>query len=197
VNSRDSFDAYQLYLGIKLHFYTDSYNFIQYNGKVKPDLKSFLKRNDRFQFGKLARKYNRDLQDFYIANLSFKDYWVGDLLEPDAHKRYTEWKKRNQKLKYMFETEVGKILEKKKIQEVLKVENGNHPWLLKQYLANNISIETMSILDSITNYSTDWRKLISETIIYPDIQNKIDKYKVFLSYDYDEFKKLLIKLCSQ
>ena len=79
----------------------------------------------------------------------------------------------------------------------MKVENGSHPWLLKQYLANNISIETMSILDSITNYRTDWRKLISETIIYPDIQNKIDKYKVFLSYDYDKFKKLLIKLCSQ
>ena len=49
MSSREGFDSYQLYLGVKLHFNSESYDFIKYNGKVKADLPSFLKRNDRFQ----------------------------------------------------------------------------------------------------------------------------------------------------
>ena len=44
MTSREGYDAYTLYLGIKLHFTSKDYNFIKYNGKVKADIKSFLKR---------------------------------------------------------------------------------------------------------------------------------------------------------
>ena len=68
MSSREGYDAYQLYLGIKLHFYSD-YDFVKYNGKVKADLPSFLKRNDKFHFAKLSRKYKDELKDFYISQL--------------------------------------------------------------------------------------------------------------------------------
>ena len=32
MTSREGYDAYTLYLGIKLHFYSESYDFIKYNG---------------------------------------------------------------------------------------------------------------------------------------------------------------------
>ena len=35
MTSREGYDAYTLYLGIKLHFINEEYNFIKYNGKVK------------------------------------------------------------------------------------------------------------------------------------------------------------------
>ena len=53
MTSRDGYDAYTLYLGIKLHFHSDSYDFVKYNGKVKSDINSFLKRKDKYHFGKL------------------------------------------------------------------------------------------------------------------------------------------------
>ena len=94
MTSREGYDAYTLYLGIKLHFTSKDYNFIKYNGKVKADIKSFLKRKDKYHFGKLYKEYKDNLQDFYIANLSVRDQWAGDLLNEDADRVYKDWKKR-------------------------------------------------------------------------------------------------------
>jgi hypothetical protein len=196
MSSREGFDSYQLYLGVKLHFNSESYDFVKYNGKVKADLPSFLKRNDRFHFGKLARLYKSELLDFYVANLSLKDKWVGDLLDNESDKVYKEWKKRNQRLTYQFEQDVTKLLEKKNIQEVLTVNKGQHPYLLKQFLGKKISLETMCILDEITEYSKKWNTLITETLIYPETINKINKYKSFISFNKNTYKQKLIKLCS-
>ena len=196
MSSREGFDSYQLYLGVKLHFNSESYDFIKYNGKVKADLPSFLKRNDRFHFGKLSRLYKDELLDFYVANLSLKDKWIGDLLDNESKKVYLDWKKRNQKLTYQFEQDVMKLLEKKTIHEVLTVKNGQHPYLLKQFLGKKISLETMCILDEITEYSKKLNELISETLIYPETINKINKYKSFISFDKNTYKQKLIQLCS-
>ena len=199
MSSREGFDAYRLYLGIKLHFNTEDYDFIKYNGKVKADLNSFIKskRNDKFHFAKLSRKYKEELKDFYISQLSFKDMWAGEMLEPESHKRFTEWKKRRQRLSYQFETDVSRLLEKKTIQEVLTVTRGQHPYLLKQYMGKNISLETMVMLTEITNCTKKWNELISDTIIYPEVNNKIQKYRPFISYDFAKFKERLKELCSQ
>ena len=143
MTSREGYDAYTLYLGIKLHFTSKDYNFIKYNGKVKADIKSFLKRKDKYHFGKLFKTYKNELQDFYIANLSIKDQWAGDLLNEDADRVYKDWKKRNQKLFYLFETEVSDQLRKFKIDTLLKVTNGQHPRLLKAYMRKEISLETL------------------------------------------------------
>ena len=113
MSSREGFDSYKLYLGIKLHFHSKDYDFNQYNGKVKAELSSFLKRNDRFHFAKLARLYKEELKDFYVANLCTSDMWVGDMTENEAKKTFIDWKKRNQKLTYLFENEVSGLLKKK------------------------------------------------------------------------------------
>ena len=196
MTSREGYDAYTLYLGIKLHFYSKDYDFVKYNGKVKSDINSFLKRKDKYHFGKLYRTYKNELQDFYIANLSLKDKWAGDILDNECEKVYKEWKKRNQKLSYMFSTEVSDLLRKRTIQKVLEVKNGQHPILLKEFLAKKISLETICIMDEIIGFTKDWDRLISEKVVYPDVMLKINKYKSFISYDHNTYKKELIELCS-
>ena len=196
MTSREGYDAYTLYLGIKLHFYSEDYDFVRYNGKVKADINSFVKRKDKYHFGKLYRTYKQDLQDFYIANLSQKDMWAGDMLDTTADKVYKEWKKRNQKLSYMFRTEVSDLLRKSTITKVLEVKDGQHPRLLKEYMAKKISLETMCILDEIIGFTKDWNRLITEQIVYPEIHIKINKYKAFVSFDHDTYRKELIELCS-
>ena len=196
MTSRDGYDAYTLYLGIKLHFHSDSYDFVKYNGKVKSDINSFLKRKDKYHFGKLFKTYKQDLQDFYVANLSYKDYWAGDLLDEECDKRYKEWKKRNQKLSYMFKTEVSDLLRKKHINKVLEVKSGQHPILLKKYLGKEISLETLCIMDDIIDMcDTEWKSTISEQLVYPEVHRLVKKYKTFLTYDYTKFRETLISLC--
>ena len=148
-------------------------------------------------FGKLFRTYKQDLQDFYIANLSFKDYWAGDLLDAECDKRYKEWKNRNQKLSYMFKTEVTDLLAKKTINKILEVKNGQHPILLKSYLAKKTSLETMCILDDIIHHTKEWDALIDEDIVYPSVHILIHKYKSFMNYDYHTFRATLIELCQK
>jgi len=195
MTSREGYDAYTLYLGIKLHFHSKDYDFIKYNGKVKSDINSFLKRKDKYHFGKLFKTHKQELQDFYIANLSLKDLWAGDLLDNECVKVYKDWKNRNQKLTYLFETEVADLLRKRNINKVLEVKDGQHPILLKEFLGKKISLETMCILDEIIGYTNDWERLISENLVYPDIQNKINKYKSFVSVDIKKYKGVLIELC--
>mgnify|MGYP001159575594 FL=1 len=196
-NSREGFDAYQLYLGIKLHFYSKTYDFVKYNGVVKAELPSFMKRKDKYHFGKLSRTYKHELKDFFIANLSEKDYWVGDLLDKEADRRYKKWKNNKQKLAYLFNTEVSTLLKTFKIDTILKVDNGQHPRLLKSYMSKKVSLETLCIMDSIIGFSKDWERLISEKVVYPDIHIKINKYKSFIHYDHDAYKMKLLELCSQ
>jgi len=197
MTSRDGYDAYTLYLGIKLHFSSKDYNFIKYNGKVKADIQSFLKRKDKYHFGKLHKTYKQDLQDFYIANLSVKDQWAGELLSEESDKVYKDWKNKHQKLSYLFETEVSDLLRKYKINTQLKVVNGQHPRLLKSYMSKQTSLETICIMDEIIGFTKDWDNLISEKVVYPDISMKIQKYKSFIQFDHSKYKQKLIELCSQ
>lgn len=198
MSSREGYDAYVLYMGLKLHFYSKGYDFVKYNGKVKScNLNNFMKRKDKFHFGKLYRKHKKDLKDFLIANLSIKDQWVGDLLDESCDKNYIEWKKRNQRLFYTFETEINDLLLAYNIQELLVVTNGQHPVLLKKLMSKSVSLETVAIMDDIIGFTDDWKKLIGENVIYPDMHLKIQKYKSFLTYDYKKYKTRLIELCSQ
>ena len=64
-------------------------------------------------------------------------------------------------------------------------------------MGKNISLETMVMLTEITNCTKKWNELISDTIIYPEVNNKIQKYRPFISYDYAKFKERLKELCSQ
>lgn len=197
MTSREGFDAYQLYLGIKLHFHSKDYDFVKYNGVVKAELPSFLKRKDKFHFGKLSRTYKHELKDFFVANLSQKDYWVGDLLDKESDKRFKDWKKNKQKLSYLFETEVGTLLKHYKIDTVLRVDKGQHPRLLKSFLSKQISLPTICIMDAIIGFTADWERLITEKVLYPDVHNQIRKYKAFINYDHAQYKKILLELCSQ
>lgn len=197
MTSREGFDAYTLYLAIKLHFYSKNYDFVKYNGKVKSaNLNSFLKRKDKYFFGKLYKEYGQNLQDFYISNLCNKDTWVGDLLSEECDRTYKEWKSKIQRLTYLFDTEMHDLLLEQDLNSILNVENGQHPILLKKLLAKSISLETVCILDDILDFTEVWKETIEENIVYPSIHTKITKYKTFLNYDQKKFKGSLLKLCS-
>ncbi len=52
----DAFSAYKIYMGLKAHFNSD-YDFKKYSGKTTASKSSYLKRKDKFFFGKVSRRY--------------------------------------------------------------------------------------------------------------------------------------------
>ena len=63
------YDVFKVYLGVKLHFTTKTYDYVKYEGKVNCKLETFTKRNDRYFFHKLSKQYGQDnILDFFVAN---------------------------------------------------------------------------------------------------------------------------------
>jgi hypothetical protein len=60
-------------------------------------------------------------------------------------------------------------------------------------MQEEITLETVVILDSYLGFMDRESKKISDTIIWPDIKRKIEKYKPFVNFDVDKFKNILLK----
>jgi hypothetical protein len=188
------FSAFALWNALRLHFTSDSYDYFKYNGKTNVSKSSFMNRKDKYHFYKLSRKYSiEELRSFYIANFLVKEVaWVGDLIGPEGEENYRKWQKRNQSLTYRFEQDIiGLFNALPSPEEMLKVNDGQHPVLLEEVMQDTITIETMVILNDIMNFFPMWHKKINDTIVWPSWERKCLKYTPFVEYDKAKFKAIL------
>lgn len=188
------FASYVLYNALKLHFTTKQYDYFKYNGKTSATQESFLKRNDKYTFYKLSRKYSlEELQNFFVANFVDKDvHWVGELSNEDGEITYLQWRKRNQSLFYKFSTDLDILFEKvKNPDKLLMIRSGNFPILLQETMEGNIQVETLCILNDILNFLPFWEKKIDDDIIWPEWNRKIIKYTPFIDFDKNKYKNIL------
>ena len=180
----DPYESYKLYNALKLHFETDSYDAIKYNFKTSIKPQSFFNRKDKYFFAKLANTYGKNLKDYYIANFKNDVKYVGDMLNEGGEQYYTSHKKVIESIHYSFQNDINKISEiESSIDNILSSENSNHPLIIKLWMQEEILLETIVIIDSITNFVERENKKITETIIWPDIYRKITKYKPFVKFD--------------
>jgi hypothetical protein len=187
-NTRAAYDIYVYYLALKRHF-TSNYDFFKYNGKVKANAMSFENRKDKFFFYKLSRM--REARDLILANmLEDPNMWIGEMMDDKAMNIYHEWAKRQQSLSYLFKRELSELDDDFDVNFI--VDNGQHPKLLKLYTQRRISLETLVILSHMAKCLPYWSKNISDTIVFPSINNLIGKYKPFLNYDGDKMKKIVV-----
>jgi len=194
----NSYDVYKLYLAIKLHFTTDNYDFYRHNAKVNSTFNTFLKRNDRFFFHKLATKYNKEeLVDFFVSNFfTNSKTWVGNLVRADGETNYTKWKKYKESFTYNFRNEcvlVNNVINSDNIRfdDVFCVSSGQHPRLLRLFLSGQVNVQTIIILDKILSFIKNWDKEIAETVIWPEKSFKITKLKPFVNYNLTKCKFIM------
>ena len=192
MTSREGYDAYCLYLAINNHFYSDSYDYFKYNGKVSAKLESFMKRKDKYHFAKLSRKYNDELKDFLVANFSKKKYYVRELLEMECEKNYIEFKKRKQKLTYLITEEMKYLFDKyKHIDFCIGIKDGQHSNILREYLGGRIAAETLVAVDKIFGIFTDYDTMVSENFIWPKTRKRLDSLAPFLELEHKKLETIL------
>ena len=191
----EPYDVYRAYLSLRLHFTTDQYDVIQQKGKVKASKQSFFKRNDLFAIRKIAQEYSdKEVVDFLVANFVSGDRW-GGVFDIEAKQRYIQWKKRMESITYTFEKELDKILleaEKKNLTfESMFKSSGQHPEILRKYLGNEISMETLVILNKLNNFTEELDNKLSGDIMWPDISRIIKKYTPFLNINKEKYDELI------
>ena len=188
------FDAYRCYLSMKNHFTKDKYDYHKYCGKSRATVQSFYKRKDRFWFEKFARsKSDKEVEEFFVSNfITCTDpskLWIGEMIR-EGEGRYTEWKKRTQSLTYLFREETGSIFTDNNFDAMFSLEGTSHPQILKEYLRNNISIETFVILDRILGFRENWDKKLQDPV-WETVSLRMKKYSPFLNINVPRYKKVL------
>jgi hypothetical protein len=184
------FKAYVQYVALKNHFTSPYYDYFKYDGKVKAGRSTFERRNDKFFFVKLAKK--KDVQGFLVANMvDNPKNWIGDVITSnDSDKVYTKWLSRQQSLQYIFSNDLHKLDDD--FDSNIIVNDHQHPLLLKLCLRKEIQIETLIILNGLCKFFKYWSRSISENVIWPQFKFRCVKYKPFVNYEPDTFKKIVV-----
>jgi len=189
------YDAYCLYISLKSHFNTKSYDFFKY-GKKKIKTNTYLSRSDRIFGDKLAKRYkDQALVGIIVANLLDNNhFWVGDFLSSDSEEVFVQWKKRTESLEYVFKQECDALFDfleqsKLKFDDMFRCENGDHPILLKFLLRKEVSAETFAILNILVGFLSKWNERMSDDPVWSEVGVRYAKYEKFLAFNEDRKKK--------
>jgi hypothetical protein len=188
------FAAFAMFHAMKLHFTSDSYDYIKYHGKTNVTKTTFSTRKDKYSFYRLSRKFGlTELKDYYVANFLVDNVqWVGDIIGPESEENYKKWQKRIQSLTYTFENDIIKLLDRvDNPNDLLVVRKNEFPLLMQYVTQGDIAIETLIILNDLMNFFPMWEKEIYDDIVWPSFKTKCLKYKPFLHYDKEKFKQIL------
>ena len=195
----DPFDAYKLYNSLKLHFESDSYDAVKYNFKTTVKPQSFFNRKDKFFFAKLAKHHGKELKMYFVSNFINDVNYVGDMINEDGEKNFMRLKKIHESLHHSFEKDIntlGNYIDVKayNFDTILESKDGQHPMVIKLWLQEEISLETIVILNAILGFVDRESKKITETIMWPSLIRKITKYEPFIKFDTVKCKDIMKKI---
>jgi hypothetical protein len=115
--------------------------------------------------------------------------WIGEIIH-SGETNYTNWKKRNQSLTYIFKNETEELLSENSLDAIFECKNGSHPIILKKFLSGKISIETLVIYNSIFLFGNTFDKKLLDPV-WESVSLKIQKYSPFLNISTGEYKKII------
>tara|TARA_B100001996_G_scaffold156647_1_gene119339 strand:+ start:174 stop:758 length:585 start_codon:yes stop_codon:yes gene_type:complete len=186
------FEVYKMYLALKLHFTSNSYDYFQYGGSAKASQRSFDQRKDKFFFVKLSRKFKSlELREFFVANFIAEDKVYPATLVREGAKNYAEYLTRKESLTYRFKEDVSTLYDTHEDFEALFTNGSVHPPLVKALLGGRISIETFTIFNKLFQFIPQFDKTISDEIVWNPLRNKVVKYDPFLTVDLGKYKKIV------
>ena len=177
-----------------MHFSSKNYHYKKYNGKVKKE--NF---NDIIPYALIAKgKYKTDFPDFFIPGLFHNpkisiEYFLTD----DYNSLWKYWVSYQKSPKYFFERELEEIktyLNKKNkcLNEIFKVDENALPMIYRFIIKNEVSPQTVLYMDQALDFVNPLENKISEKILYPIINQRLNKMKLFLrKQETDSLKKIM------
>ena len=186
------YGAYLLFLALRTHFTSAKYDFFQMNGKLRANKESYLKRNDKAFFEKIAKLYNaEELRNFYVANFLEDRHYIVELLSEEAHAAYWESEKRRQALSYIFKNDMDRVFDNG-CKHAFDLVDGEYPHIVNLTLRQSIALESAVILNDFVPYTAKFDKYLGDDdIIWSRLALKVRKYRPFLKYDSDRIKAIL------
>lgn len=182
----DDYQLYKIYMALKLHFTTESYNIVKFGGRTSVTKQSYESNHSMVPtMKKLSRRLKTPDKaiEFFMSNLVAGDINAG-VFDPDAEDIYIKWKGRQESITYKFETDLLTIIDEcGNIEDINKTSGFNHPPLLKLYLQQKICPETMVLLTNFSDYRKNYDVNLKKDLIWRKVSLIIRKYKPFVKYN--------------
>lgn len=199
----DAFGAYKLYLALRLHFSSDSYDAVKYNFKTAGgDYEKFRHKPEAYWFDRLSKKYSKEeLINVFLSQFLAGKKWGGlHTGNVEFEETYGAWRARVESLSYNFEQDLSKLHQMLEagtdepivLADLFHVVPSSYPWVAIRYSKKDISLESLTILDTLTGFVLKCEGRVTEGILWPTIKRSIKKYEPFLHFDREKFKTILL-----
>lgn len=181
------FKCYKLYLALKRHFTDEKYDFFKYKGKIKANEASFEARKDRGLFHTLA-KHDNPIQ-LALANLANNpNAYVTDLLSEEGQQAERRFAKYHQSFEYSFKEEIKRY---PRFDDAIKVVDGQYPTLVQDFIAKEISLDTISVVDKVIWGSEYWSSQLTDPL-WVDLNRQLLKYRPFFDISIQKYKNIIL-----
>lgn len=186
------FQAYKMYLALKAHFQTEEYDVVKMQGRIKASRKNFDGMGKEFAFRRLVKQYkDEEVCNFMVSNFIRGNHW-GGVFDMQAAREYADWKRRQESLGYIFQQDLTRLQEEATddaVTDIFAHEAGNHPYILKAFLRNSVTPETLVILNRLTGWM-DRIELDQTDPVWGDVRRLITKYRPFVKFDREKFQAI-------
>jgi hypothetical protein len=114
------------------------------------------------------------------------------MINEDGERNYLDHKRIQESIHRVFSIDINKLNEQGEMfDNFFKSNDGQLPLVIKIWMQEEISLETVVILNSIFGFIQRESEKVTDTIIWPDTKRKIEKYTPFVNYNKDKCMKLL------
>ena len=164
------YEAFILHHAVNLHF-NRSYDCWKYNFKTNVTEKTYWKRPDKFQLTKIGKRFKTrdDIILYFASHQIAGNKYTGDMIRDED--TYTKFLKRIDSISYLFKNELEEISDVK-FDKLLEIKD-TYPRIIQLHLEGTVSLETVCIVNRLTGFIEKANSRISETILWPDLYNKI------------------------
>lgn len=192
-------NAYRMYLAVKLHFMSDSYNITEHRDNVRVSYKKFAERNQQSLYEKFADKFDNkhDMAQYLIANFAYGAWGKTDIVygTAEADQNINEWNRRKQSITQILKNDLSKIrlhLESNNMKIVSDLESKYPciPQLFQLYLGNHITIETLVMIDKFHPFLDNWK--INLASLFKDEIRRVVKVRPFVKFEELKIKPIVI-----
>jgi len=189
------FECYKMYLAVRSHFTRLDYDFFRFNGKTRASESAFNKRKDIYTFKKLAtKKDNNELLYYFVSNFIMG----ADYIRQFTDRNYNQWKTTQESFTYKFKQDIDTLLNEidqpydKSFDTLFHAESGKHPILIRGYYGNEISLETLVVLNYCLGFVDNFNRVLTDPV-WQDTSMRIVKYAPFLNIDCKKYKKVVLE----
>lgn len=191
--------ACNYYIGLRAHFGNDKFDFLRMLKQNKCFYKSehYINRKDRVLFQRLSNQYKPlEYLKYILSNIIYtatsKDHVTRMHLSEMSEDKLKLWNGKTESLFYNFKNDISRLMNTAdSFEDLFLIERNQIPLVLQ----TNVSIETLTILDSMVNFSEKFDKEM-EHYLWPLMNYKVKNYnsllKYFTKYDKNKYKDYLL-----